>query len=64
MFGFVLMLIATLPMLQIAGFSSGKEVVAGIGLFILFAFIYNMGQFLKVCVCLSYRCRISFANWE
>ncbi len=48
MFGFVLMLIATLPMLQIAGFSSGKEVVAGIGLFTLFAFIYNMGQFLKV----------------
>ncbi len=46
--GFVLMLIATLPMLQIAGFSSGKEVVAGIGLFTLFAFIYNMGQFLKV----------------
>ena len=35
-------------MLQIAGFSSGKEVVAGIGLFTLFAFIYNMGQFLKV----------------
>ncbi len=48
MFGFVLMLIATLPMLQIGGFSSGKELVAGIGIFTLFAFIYNMGQFLKV----------------
>jgi hypothetical protein len=48
MFGFVLMLIATLPMLQIGGFSSGKELVAGIGLFTLFAFIYNMGLFLKL----------------
>ncbi len=38
MFGFVLMLIATLPMLQIGGFSSAKELVAGIGIFTLSAF--------------------------
>ena len=48
MFGFVLMLIATLPMLQIGGFSSAKEVVAGVGIFTLFAFIFNMGLVLKV----------------
>jgi formate hydrogenlyase subunit 4 len=48
MFGFVLMLIASLPMLQIGGFSSAKELVAGIGIFTLFAFIFNMGLVLKV----------------
>jgi formate hydrogenlyase subunit 4 len=48
MFGFVLMLIATLPMLQIGGFSSAKELVAGIGIFTLFAFIFNLGLVLKV----------------
>ena len=48
MFGFVLMLIATLPMLQIGGFSSAKELVAGVGIFTLSAFIFNMGLLLKV----------------
>ena len=48
MFGFVLMLIATLPMLQIGGFNSAKELVAGIGIFTLLAFIFNMGLVLKV----------------
>jgi hypothetical protein len=48
MFGFVLMLIATLPMLQIGGFSSAKELVAGVGIFTLSAFIFNMGLVLKV----------------
>jgi hypothetical protein len=42
------MLIASLPMLQIGGFSSAKELVAGIGIFTLFAFIFNMGLVLKV----------------
>ena len=48
MFGFVLMLIATLPMLQIGGFSSAKELVAGVGIFTFSAFIFNMGLVLKV----------------
>ena len=48
MFGFVLMLIATLPMLQIGGFSSAKELIAGVGIFTLSAFIFNMGLVLKV----------------
>lgn len=39
MSGTVLMLIATLPMLQIGGFSSTKELFAGMGLFTAFAFI-------------------------
>jgi hypothetical protein len=48
MSGTVLMLIATLPMLQIGGFSSTKELFAGMGLFSAFAFIWNMGLVLKV----------------
>ena len=36
MFGFVLMLIATLPMLQIGGFSSAKELSCMVLEFLLF----------------------------
>ena len=46
MSGTVLMLIATL--FEIGGFSSAKELLAGMGLFCAFAFIWNMGLVLKV----------------
>jgi hypothetical protein len=46
MSGTVLMLIATL--FEIGGFSSTKELFAGMGLFSAFAFIWNMGLVLKV----------------
>ena len=46
MSGTVLMLIATL--FEIDGFSSAKELLAGMGLFCAFAFIWNMGLVLKV----------------
>ena len=46
MSGTVLMLIATL--FGIAGFTATKELLGAMGLFTAFAFIYNMGLFLKV----------------
>ena len=46
MSGTVLMLIAIL--FEIGGFSSAKELLAGMGLFCAFAFIWNMGLVLKV----------------
>jgi len=46
MSGTVLMLIATL--FEIGGFTATKELIAAMGLFTAFAFIYNMGLFLKV----------------
>ena len=46
MSGTVLMLIVTL--FEIGGFSSTKELLAGMGLFCAFAFIWNMGLVLKV----------------
>ena len=46
MSGTVLMLIATL--FEIGGFTATKELIAAMGLFSAFAFIYNMGLFLKV----------------
>ena len=46
MSGTVLMLIATL--FEIGGFAATKELIAAMGLFTAFAFIYNMGLFLKV----------------
>jgi hypothetical protein len=46
MSGTVLMLIATL--FEIGGFSSAKELLAGMGLFCAFAFIWNIGLVLKV----------------
>ena len=46
MSGTVLMLIATL--FKIGGFTATKELLAAMGLFTVFAFIYNMGLVLKV----------------
>ena len=46
MSGIVLMLIATL--FEIGGFTASRELLAAMGLFTAFAFIYNMGLFLKV----------------
>ena len=46
MSGTVLMLIATL--FEIGRFTSTKELLAGMGLFCAFAFIWNMGLVLKV----------------
>jgi hypothetical protein len=46
MSGTVLMLIATF--FEIGGFTATKELLAAMGLFAAFAFIYNMGLFLKV----------------
>ena len=46
MSGTVLMLIATL--FEIGGFTATKELLAAMGLFTAFAFIYNMGLVLKV----------------
>ena len=46
MSGVVLMLIATL--FGIGGFTATGELLAAMGLFTAFAFIYNMGLFLKV----------------
>ena len=46
MSGIVLMLIATL--FGIGGFTATRELLAAMGLFTAFAFIYNMGLFLKV----------------
>jgi len=46
MSGTVLMLIATL--FEIGGFTATKELIAAMGLFTAFAFIYNMGLFFKV----------------
>ena len=44
--GVVLMLIATL--FEIGGFTATAELLGAMGLFTAFAFIYNMGLFLKV----------------
>ena len=44
--GTVLMLIATL--FGIAGFTATRELLGAMGLFTAFAFIYNMGLYLKV----------------
>ena len=46
MSGVVLMLIATL--FEIGGFTATGELLGAVGLFTAFAFIYNMGLFLKV----------------
>ena len=46
MSGVVLMLIATL--FGIAGFTATEELLGAMGLFTAFAFIYNMGLYLKV----------------
>jgi len=46
MSGVVLMLIATL--FEIGGFTATGELLGAMGLFTAFAFIYNMGLFLKV----------------
>ena len=46
MSGVVLMLIATL--FEIGGFTATGELLGAMGLFTSFAFIYNMGLFLKV----------------
>jgi len=46
MSGVVLMLIATLY--EIGGFTATGELLGAMGLFTAFAFIYNMGLFLKV----------------
>jgi len=46
MSGTVLMLIATL--FGIAGFTATRELLGAMGLFTAFAFIYNMGLYLKV----------------
>ena len=46
MSGTVLMLIATL--FEIGGFTATRELLAAMGLFTAFAFIYNMGLFLKI----------------
>jgi len=46
MSGTVLMLIATL--FEIGGFTATRELLGAMGLFTAFAFIYNMGLFLKV----------------
>ena len=46
MSGTVLMLIATL--FEIGGFTATKELIAAMGLFSAFAFIYNMGLFFKI----------------
>ena len=46
MSGVVLMLIATL--FEIGGFAATGELLGAMGLFTAFAFIYNMGLFLKV----------------
>ena len=46
MSGTVLMLIATL--FGIGGFTATRELLGAMGLFTAFAFIYNMGLFLKV----------------
>ena len=44
----VVMLIVTLPALQIGGFNSAREVIAMIGVFTLFLFIWNIGQRIKI----------------
>ena len=46
--GTVLMLIATLPSLQIGGLSSTKELIALVGVYSVMLFIWNMGQHLKI----------------
>ena len=46
MSGTVIMLIATL--FEIGGFTATRELLGAMGLFTAFAFIYNMGLFLKV----------------
>ena len=46
MSGTVLMLIATF--FEIGGFTATRELLGAMGLFTAFAFIYNMGLFLKV----------------
>ena len=46
MSGTVLMLIATL--FEIGGFTATRELLGAMGLFSAFAFIYNMGLFLKI----------------
>jgi hypothetical protein len=44
----VLMLVVTLPMLQIGGFGSARELIAVIGIYTAITFIWNMGQYLKI----------------
>ena len=46
--GVVIMLIATLPMLQIGGFTGTAELLVAMAIFCTFAFIFNMGHVLKV----------------
>ena len=46
MSGVVLMLIVTL--FEIGGFTATRELLGAMGLFTAFAFIYNMGLFIKV----------------
>mgnify|MGYP001386145789 CR=1 FL=1 len=48
MSGIILMLIATLPMLQIGGFRGTAELLGAMGIFCTAAFIFNMGQVLKI----------------
>ena len=48
MLAIVLMLIATLPSLQIGGFSSAKELIALVGVYTGMLFVWNMGQHLKI----------------
>ena len=45
--GVVIMLIATLPMLQIGGFTGTAELLVAMAIFCASAFIFNMGQVLK-----------------
>ena len=44
----VLMLIATLPLLQIGGFNSAKELIAIVGIYSAMLFVWNIGQHLKI----------------
>ena len=46
--GVVIILIATLPMLQIGGFTGTAELLGAMAIFCASAFIFNMGQVLKV----------------
>tara|TARA_B100000767_G_scaffold170298_1_gene159401 strand:- start:153 stop:392 length:240 start_codon:yes stop_codon:yes gene_type:complete len=48
MMAIVLMLIVTLPSLQIGGFSSTKELIALVGVYSVMLFFWNMGQHLKI----------------
>lgn len=47
-FAVVLMLVVTLPMLQIGGFRSARELIAAIGIYTALTFIWNIAQYLKI----------------